>query len=248
MKRSVKFPLLRWIKTLFNQIFHPVGRQFREDLSFHPQDPGSMLWEKKDTMVGTVRSWEQLTYNLSHKCYYVPGRFLTEEQLPIRYIALYQRDEHEIPCIFQVGEVVQTEVLPRGRIPVSMRAATDPEELYYFFTVKEWEMLPHRIEIRDTPWGKPLFTHHFLLDRCKVSWELFALSDSRDYCLLQSLHHLLKHKKGTVSLTGTDRVLTLKRGILTITDTKNTTLERVSLKAFKDAPRDTFLRLKKGLL
>ena len=248
MKRSVKLPFLLWIKTLFNQIFRPVSRQFKEEPPFHPEESDPMLWDKKDTMVGTVRSWEQLTYNLSHKCYYVPGRFLTAEQLPIRYIALNQRDENEIPSILRVGEVVQMESVPRGTIPVSMRAATDPAEPYYFFTVKEWEMLPHRIDIRDTPRGKPLFTHRFLLDRCKVSWELFALSDSRDYCLLQGLHRLLKHRKGTVSLTGTDRILTLKRGILTITDQKNAPLKRVPLKAFRDTPQSAFLSLKKGLI
>ena len=178
MKRSAKFSLFRWVKTLFNQIFHSADRPSVADSSLSEIGADFPPWDRRDTMVGSVRSWEQLSYNLSHRCYYVPGRFLTEEHFPIGYIALHERDSQEIPCIVRLGEVVSVSSVPRETIPVSMRSVTDPNELYYFFAVKEWETLPHRIEIRDTPWGKPLFTHRFLLDRCRVSWELFAVSSS----------------------------------------------------------------------
>lgn len=245
MKGSAKHSPFRLIKNLFNRIFDRRSRP--TEVILPKEDPIS--WDKADAMVGTVRSWEQLSYNLSHKCYYVPGRFLSEARFPIRYIALHQRDAEEIPCILYIGEVETTETLPRGRIPVSMRRVTDPEESYYFFRVKEWKHLPHRIEIQDTPWGKPLFTHLFLLEHCKVSWELFALTSVEDYRLLESVHALLG-KKGRKSLSYSitpDRLLCRKRGALVMTDRKGTRLGSVSVKEYNTAPHSTFLRLQKLL-
>lgn len=247
MKRSSNSPLFHRIKTLFNRIFHPSKEPSHADVSLPDVDSASLTWDKTDTMVGTVRSWEQLSYNLSHRCYYVPGRFLAEEHFPIKYIALHEKDSQEIPCIFRVGEVISVVSIPRKAIPVAMRSVTDPNELYYFFTVKEWEDLPHRIEIRDTPWGRPLFTHRFLLDRCRVSWELFAVSSSEDYCLLQAIHRLVKSKKGTCPIDS-DRILTLKKGTLTIGYKGQQSLARIPLKEYKSTPRSAFLLLKKALL
>lgn len=248
MKRSAKLPLFHRIKTLFNRIFHPSKEPSHEDISCPDMGSASLIWDKPDAMVGTVRSWEQLSYNLSHRCYYVPGRFLTEENFPVQYIALHEKDSQQIPCIVRVGEVVSVVSIPRKAIPVAMRSVTDPNELYYFFTVKEWADLPHRIEIQDTPWGRPLFTHRFLLDRYKVSWELFAVSSQEEYSLLQTIHHLLRSKKSRTCPIGGNRTLTLKKRNLTIWDKDQKPLEQVPLKEYKSEPRSAFLRLKKALL
>ena len=246
MKRSAKHSPFRLIKHLFNRIFDRLRSHPTEVM---PSVADPIPWSKADAMVGTVRSWEQLSYNLSHKCYYVPGRFLSKDRFPIRYIALHQRDAEEIPCILHIGEVETTVSVPRGKIPVSMRRATDPEESYYFFRVKEWKPLPHRIEIQETPWGKPLFTRLFLLEHCKISWELFALTSVEDYRLLESVHTLLSNK-GRKSLTYSitpDRLLCRKRGTLVMTDRKGTHLGSVSVKEYNTAPHNTFLLLQKLL-
>ena len=249
MKRSAKFPLFHRIKTLFNRIFHSSEKLPHEALSFPEIDTNTMAWGKADTMVGTVRTWEQLSYNLSHKCYYVPARLLTAENFPIKYIALQERDSQEIPCITRVGEVISVVSLPRKTIPVAMRSVTDPKEQYSFFTVKDWDALPHRIEIRDTPWGKPLFTHRFLLDRCRESWELFVLSSSEDHSLLKALHFILKskRKKNISCPVSPSRILHRKKDILILTNDRKTALGMFSLKEYKAAPRSAFLRIKEFL-
>ena len=207
------------------------------------------MWDKKDTLVGTVRNWEQLSYNLSHNCYYVPGRFLGAEQFPIRYIALQERDSQEQPAIVRVGEVDTMVSIPRCEIPVSMRPSTDPQELYYYFPVKQWVSLPHRIEIRDTAWGKPLFTYRFLLDRCEVSWELFVLSSSEDCKLLDAVHYIAKTKKRKRSSCVIDatRALVLRKGTLYISRKDKECPTGVSPEELKELPRSAFLKLKKIL-
>lgn len=41
-------------------------------------------------MVGTVRTAEQLQFNIDKQGYYVPAKYITDDLLPIRYIALHE--------------------------------------------------------------------------------------------------------------------------------------------------------------
>lgn len=200
-------------------------------------------------MVGTVRSKEQLAYNLSQKCYYVPGRFLPRDKLPISYIALHEWDDNDIPCILRVGQVLTTEIVERRTIPVTMRTGSDPTEPYYFFTVKNWESLPHRIEILDTPRGKPLFTRRLLLEHFRVSWPLFSMESPEDYVLLDSIFQLLENPKKETSPCpiGIDRLLILEKDTLILTNKKKEPLGNISTKQFANSPRNSFLYLKKLL-
>ena len=206
-------------------------------------------WAHQDTMIGTVRNKEQLDYNLSQKCYYVPGRFLPQKQLPITYIALHQRDENEIPCIVQWGQVLTAEVVERGTIPVTMRTGSDPKEPYFYFTVEEWIPTPHRIEIQDTPRGKPLFTYKFLLDHCRCSYELFALESTEDIRLLEAIHALVEsdaspYKEPPIFATEKGQYLSLIDGSLVIIGEGNQVSEKIPINLWKNSPRNTFLRLK----
>ncbi len=242
MKRSVNPSPIQLILGLFRRLF---ARLFPKSAK-----PGNQThWDKTDAMVGTVRSEEQLAFNLFHNCYYVPGRFLPQEKLPIRYIALHEWDHEDIPCILRIGEVSTTETLPRGSIPVTMRPGADPNEPYYFFTVKEWANLPYRIEIRDTARGKPLFTTRFLLEHCRVSWELFAVADSKDYALLKAIYGLLGGSEGTTKSysISSNRTVIRENGNLMVINRKKKPLGAISLKAYKASPRNSFLYLKKLL-
>lgn len=203
----------------------------------------------KNAMVGTVRNREQLLYNLSHNCYYVPARFIPQNQAPVAYIALHERDEADIPCIIRIGRVKAMERVERRTIPVTMRKETDPKELYCYYTVEEWNALPHRILIRDTARGRPLFTDKFLLEHCHVSYELFVISSQEDYRLLEGIYTLLELRGEdfpVCNITETRR-LSLHNDMLVLTTQKGDPLGRVSLKAYKDSPRSSFLYLKKHL-
>ena len=217
-------------------------REFTDNLSH-------ISWDMPDVMVGTVRNEEQLEYNLNQKRYYVPAKFLSEKQLPIRYIALYEWDEEDNACICRMARVLSTETIPRGSIPVTMRPEADPTEPYYSFTVDPWTALPHEIRIRDTVRGRPLFTNRFLIEHCKVSWELFAIGSEKEYRLWAAICKLLDEDKPSspAYAIGEKRKLTLEKDCLILRTKRGRILEKISVQQYKDSPRLSFLQLKKHL-
>jgi len=212
-------------------------------------DPGQVDWTAQDAMVGTVRNREQLHYNLSHNCYYVPARFMPEAQPPVKYIALHEWDGEDIPCIFRVARVKTVKQVPRQTIPVTMRKETDPGEIYLYYSVGEWTPLSHKRRIRDTARGKPLFTSKFLLEHCRASYELFVISSRQDYCLLEGLYTLLGTKDPTPPAcpVAETRRLSLENGIVSLTDEQGHALCSLPHKTYITNPRISFLYLKKFL-
>ncbi len=251
-RNSPIYEVLRRFLVLLSRLFH--GRPFgkRQSPPLHaqamppvPQDTGQVDWSARNAMVGTVRSREQLRYNLKNNCYYVPARFLRSEHT-VAYIALHERDEEDIPCILRIGRVVAAQQVERRTIPVTMRKETDPGEPYLYYTIEEWTILPHRILIRDTARGKPLFTNKFLLEHCRASYELFVISSPEEYRLLEGIYALLSHQEETCRITE-ERKLTLHKDELILTDPKGTPLCKLSAKTYIATPRTSFLRLKKHL-
>lgn len=151
-------------------------------------------WSVWDVMVGTVRTKEQLEYNIENCCYYVPARFISDEHLP-KYIALHEEDVETESGIKKYGEIISAHKVRRGKIPVSMRNTTNPNEYYYFFTISKWIDLPHKIIIVDTSRGKPEFTNKFLLEHCSKSYQLFEIASSAEYRLMFQINELFEKYK-----------------------------------------------------
>ena len=208
-------------------------------------------WSVKDVMVGTVRTAEQLQFNLDKNGYYVPAKYISDKQLPIRYIALHEQGIGGASCIKRYGEVLTTRPLKRGRIPVTMRPGADPEEIYYYFTIREWIDLPQAIEIRDSFRGKPQFTNKFLLDHCAKSYQLFAISTEEEYRLMVEINKAF----GNLSATAADNNTAVYRineqhsvivadGFFTIANDAGEILDRISISSFAQRPRAGFRRIK----
>ncbi len=251
-KHSILHRIREKLSRLLGRLLH--GLRKAPPIHIEPLPPASeelrqVDWSAQNAMIGTVRNREQLYYNLSHNCYYVPARFMTEDLPPIQHIALHEWDAENIPCIVRIGQVKTVERVERQTIPVTMRKETDPKELYLYYTVEQWLPLPHRILIRDTARGKPLFTSKFLLEHCRTSYELFVISSGQDYRLLEGIYTLLGAKGSALPaypVTETRR-LSLESSALVLTDTEGNTLCTLPLKAYASWPRSSFLRLKKFL-
>lgn len=211
-------------------------------------------WSTKDVMVGTVRSREQLEFNLSHRGYYVPEKHLSEEQLPIGYIALHEEHLGQEAGIRRVGQVLTVQKIKRGRIPVSMRPGADPNEIYYYFTVRSWELLPHTIAIADSFRGKPQFTNHFLLEHCTKSYQLFSVSSQEEYRLLMELSKLAD-KPESLHYAQEPKVLPVNRQCsviavetsFTIANRKGEIVDQIPISSFIHSPRAAFARIKKNI-
>lgn len=201
-------------------------------------------WSEKDVMVGTVRSAEQLRHNLATCSYYAPARFVSESRLPVKYIALHEQGIGTRVGIKRYARVLTTRQVSRGSIPVTMRANTDPEELYYFFTVTQWQFLPRPIVIQGTARGKPRFTSKFLLDHCTHSYQLFAIASETEYRLMEEIQKALENAAYTsVSQVSDSHRVIISDGYITITDWEDQILDRIRLTTYARKPRISFHRI-----
>lgn len=211
-------------------------------------------WKIKDVMVGTVRTQEQLQFNLRNRGYYVPAKYITENQLPIKFIALHEQGIGENPGIKRYGEVLTTGKIKRGRIPVTMRPNANPEELYYYFTVRKWMELPQSIEILDSFRGKPQFTNQFLLHHCTKSYQLFSISSQEEYRLMVEINKAFANfsaaapdEKTTVYQINEKRCVIVADGSFTITNENGDILDKLSVSSFAQRPRAGFHKIKRLL-
>ena len=209
-------------------------------------------WSVKDVMVGTVRTEEQLKFNIEKNGYYVPARFITNDMLPIRYIALHEQDIGSENGIKKYGEVLTTQKIRRGKIPVPMRKSTDPNEQYYYFTVRKWESLPQTIEIQDTWKGAPQFTNKFLLDNCTKSYQLLAIASEEEYRLMVEINKAFDDldastaKDNTAAYRVNDtHTIAMLDGYFTIMNDSGDILDRISISNFAKGPRAGFNKIKK---
>lgn len=148
-------------------------------------------WSVMDMLVGSLNSTEQLQINLDKKFYYVPVKFISESDLPVRYVALYQSDTRykKDAGIRYYGTVSKTSVCKRKDILVPMTRHNE-DELYYRFDVKAWDKLDVAINVRDEGVYRPKFTNMFLFRNCRDSYELFNIHSEEQYRLLQELKRI----------------------------------------------------------
>lgn len=145
-------------------------------------------WSRREVLVGSLGSREQFRDNLKRNYYYVPAKYLDQDQLPIGYVALYQsanlfgRDAG----VRYYGEVTETRHLLRREIKFRSRWRRD-DETYYAFRIKEWRQLPRVIEVKDEGVYAPRLTNLFLLHHATQSYELFHVGSAEQYRLLYLL-------------------------------------------------------------
>ena len=206
-------------------------------------------WSVLDVMVGTVRTEEQLNFNIKKRGYYAPVRFISEDQLPVRYVALHEENIGNEPGIKRYGEVLTTQKLPRSKIPVTMRKGANPNEQYYYFTVREWIDLPKTIAIQDSFRGKPQFTNKFLLDHCNKSYQLFAISSEEEYRLMSEINRAFKNldastaENSTVYHINEQHSVIVADGFFTIANASGDILDRIAINDFSNSPRVGFKRI-----
>ena len=211
-------------------------------------------WSVKDVMVGTVRTAEQLQFNLDKRGYYVPAGYIDDSSLPIKYVALYEEGLGGNSGIKRYGEVLTTQKIRRSRIPVTMRKNADPNELYYYFVVREWINLPQMIDIQDSSKGKPQFTNKFLLDHCNKSYQLFAISSEEEYRLMIELNKAFSNMSASSTEESTavyqindQRSIIVMSGFFTITNSAGDILEQIAICDFSKSPRAGFRKIRKAI-
>ena len=127
-------------------------------------------WSKRDVMVGTVRNKEQLQANVQYRFYHIPKSAVSESQLPIHYIALYEAGVG----VCRYGEVETTETVIRSNITELPKADSS---LYYRFNVKEWVQLKKPIMAKESGPHTHWYTNLFLIQHAAEVPELLLRSE-----------------------------------------------------------------------
>ena len=208
-------------------------------------------WSVYDVLVGSVRSLQQLKYCLETKHYYVPEKYISESNLPVKYIALYEDQIGTQPGIKYVGEVILSTKVKRKRIPLP--SYSRPNAIYYYFKVRKWFKLPEIIAIQDTD-RTPRFTNRFLLKHCRESYQLFHIRSEAEYRLLMALRAAFTKIAADASQTDeavykVDDFYSVGTSgkMLYVTDREGNKIAEVLAEQFAKSPKIAFLKVKKSL-
>lgn len=153
-------------------------------------------WKKRDVLVGSLSSQEQLSAVLKEKYYYVPVSSMPIEKKHVSYVALYQsyRLYGKKAGILYYGEIVGSNIRKRKDIN-AYPGRTKPDELCYYYEIDEWKTLDARIEYEEEWVYRPRYTNLFLLKNCCKTFELFNIWSEEDYRLVSELRRIQKNIK-----------------------------------------------------
>ncbi len=199
-------------------------------------------WDKRDVLVASVDSDEQLSVCLKNEVFYVPKGFVGRERLPIHYIALYQSNEkfNGNGEIRWYGEVIEFSSVKRKDISDIPLKAGNGEEPYYRIVVKKWCDISEENEskqtIRPKEFGAEVsYTNMFLLKHSELTSELQFKSENA-----YRLYHELKRKLLDPEIIESNGIICFSCGGIDLfieNDViKTTRTEGISLKDFAKKP------------
>mgnify|MGYP002764984941 FL=1 len=135
-------------------------------------------WTNRDVLIGTLRSNAQLQVCLEKNFYYIPANLVKDENLPIHYVALFQtpRIFSDKAGIHYYGEVLRTALVRRKNIHEVPQTHGNPDDLYYWFQIKEWILMERPILPKESGFVYE-FTNMFLMENVEYVPELLLRSE-----------------------------------------------------------------------
>lgn len=196
-------------------------------------------WNQRDVLVGALRNKAQLETCLNHKFYHIPASKITDTDLPIHYVAIYQSIKifGREAGIRYYGEVTRTSIVKRRDIKQIPRNSDDE---YYLFEVKAWKKLNVPLtakEVRDFPF----FTNMFLLQHCPDVPDLH-ISSEEEYRLYTELRRMandtsINESDLEAGFKYNDRIVTVENGSIFVSK-DGKAIDRISIETFMRKPRE----------
>ena len=156
-------------------------------------------WDTRDVLIGDLRSASQLAACLEHRFYHIPVSQVKDENLPIRYVALYQSNR-----LFGAGSGIRYYGEVKSCTRVKRRdirfLPKESDAWYYYLEVKKWNILSKPIAIKEHAMGRQ-FTNMFLLEHSSEAPELGIRSEA-EYRLFSELKRALNDTE--INDDGTD--------------------------------------------
>ena len=197
-------------------------------------------WNKREVLIGLVSDEYHLELFLKHGIYFTQ-RF-SSDNLPIRYVALYEKNKG----IKWYGEVISYYVAKGEELPGKKQ---NEKERYHVFTIhKEWKSLDHEIVVSEYGPNPIAYTNYFLLQVSNRYSELL-LKNEADYRFFTEL----KRRTNKIAIECNsdetafefDDVKVLFRENSICLFTSDSCIDVCSVKEFSRHPNATFRRLQK---
>ncbi len=197
-------------------------------------------WNQRDVLVGALRNKAQLETCLNHKFYHIPVSKITDTDLPIHYVAIYQSIKifGREAGIRYYGEVTRTSIVKRCDIKQIPKNSDDE---YYLFEVKAWKELNVPLtakEVREFPF----FTNMFLLQHCPDVPDLH-ISSEEEYRLYTELRRMandtsINESDLEAGFKYNDRIVTMENGSIFVSK-DGKAINRISIETFMRKPRES---------
>ena len=127
-------------------------------------DSKCTMWTERDTLIGVLRNVNQLSICLSNKFYHIPAKYISEYNLPVKWIGIYQSKNlfGNDAGIRYIGKVKNCTCVHR-------RLITEiPNEYYYRFNVEKWIKLDNCIEGKELGFIRIFTNYEMLLESREV--------------------------------------------------------------------------------
>ena len=164
---------------------------------------------------------------------------------------MYEEGLGSEPGIKLFGEVLTTQKVKRGSIPVASGPDTNPEEICYYFSVREWKSLPEVIAMHESFEGKPQFTNKFLLDHCTEYYQLFSITSAEEYRLMTEINRAFTTSSAKTSAQNEqvyhineNLCVIASEGCITIANNNGDILKKIPMGRFARTPRSEFRKIK----
>ena len=197
-------------------------------------------WDKREVLIGFVPDESHLDLFLKNGMYFT--RRFDADNLPIRYVALYEKGKG----IIRYGEVISYYKTKRHDLPG--KSMHGNERYHVFKILKGWKSLDNPITVSEYGPNPVAYTNYFLLSGCSTYSELMLRTEA-DYRFFTEL----KRRTDKIIIEGSDeetafdvgnsRILFRKDGIYVFSSDR--IIETCTLQEFIRHPNATFRRLQK---
>ena len=205
-------------------------------------------WKRRDVLAGALRNRSQLETSLKHKFYHIPAAWISESDLPIHYVAIYQSINlfGKEAGIRYYGEVIRCSLVKRREI---REIPKNSDELYYRLEIKEWKEMNVPLVAKE---GRdfPFFTNMFLLQHCSEVPNL-RIKTAEEYRLYTELKRLsqdsaVNDEENTNGFMYNDKRIVLENGNIQVI-ASDRIMEQVTLESFSRKPSAVFSVIKNFL-
>lgn len=165
-------------------------------------------WNRRDVLVGSLKSKEQWEDCYCNNYYYVPVKNIPVDSKQPNYIAIYHSKNlyGKNAGIKYYGEILKSEIVSRKEVN-DLPSHASPEEKYVKYSIQKWNELDRIIEFESEWVYRPRYTNLFLLQNCKKTFELFNIKSDADYRLVSELRRI---QSNIVSVQDTPKDLFVK--------------------------------------